>query len=567
MDTTTINFYESNAAEISQRYEGATSPVERYFQTAFLPGSKILDIGAGSGRDAARLIANGYDAYAVDPSPALLQASIALHPELQNRFETAALPEIGNPFGGGFDGILCSAVLMHVPPHALFDAALNIRSLLKPHARLLLSLPASRNEQHTENRDSQGRLFSPYTADEIQLLFERLGFQQIGKWVTSDTLGRQNTSWFTLLLELRNIGSARPIDKIEGILNRDKKVATYKLALFRALAEIATQESKQAVWLPNSEVGIPIMRIAERWLQYYWPLFASPRFIPQVTSESKGKDTAKPIKFRKHLTELAQAYSGQGNQHGISAWYLDYTKNQHQSKTYPLLKTTLKSICETIRDGPVEYSGGSLETGRLFRFDSTNKHVIMPADVWRELSLLGHWITDAVILRWAALTESFSKSQGITSGDVLPLLLIKPEPERATSLARQAFEKAQLNRCTWTGQSFKKDFAVDHAIAFSLWGNNDLWNLLQVNTKVNLNKSDKLPSTELLNRQKPLILEDWDILRTAMPITFDNQAAHLLGSTSSMSHNKMDELFARFKEAIELTALQRGVERWTPAGL
>ena len=96
MDTTTINFYESNATEISQRYEGAASPVERYFQTAFLPGSKILDIGAGSGRDAARLITNGYDAYATDPSPALLQASIAVHPELQNRFAIASLPEIGS---------------------------------------------------------------------------------------------------------------------------------------------------------------------------------------------------------------------------------------------------------------------------------------------------------------------------------------------------------------------------------------------------------------------------------------------------------------------------------------
>ena len=102
---------------------------------------------------------------------------------------------------------------------------------------------------------------------------------------------------------------------------------------------------------------------------------------------------------------------------------------------------------------------------------------------------------------------------------------------------------------------------------FPLWGNNDLWNLLQVNAKVNLNKSDKLPSTKLLIRQKPFILEDWDILRTAMPITFDNQAAHLLGSSSSMSANKMDELFSRFKEAIELTALQRGIERWTPASL
>ena len=56
--------------------------------------------------------------------------------------------------------------------------------------------------------------------------------------------------WFTLLLELRSGGSVRAVDQIEGILNRDRKVATYKFALFRALAEIATQEPRVGRWLP-----------------------------------------------------------------------------------------------------------------------------------------------------------------------------------------------------------------------------------------------------------------------------------------------------------------------------
>ena len=61
--------------------------------------------------------------------------------------------------------------------------------------------------------------------------------------------------WTTLLFELR-IGSAlRPVDQIEGILNRDKKVATYKLALFRALAEIATQQPHIGHWHSNGDVG------------------------------------------------------------------------------------------------------------------------------------------------------------------------------------------------------------------------------------------------------------------------------------------------------------------------
>jgi hypothetical protein len=96
----------------------------------------------------------------------------------------------------------------------------------------------------------------------------------------------------------------------------------------------------------------------------------------------------------------------------------------------------------------------------------------MPADIWRELSLLGHWIVDAVVLRWASLTERFSYRKGVTAGDVLPLLLVKPAPERATALARQAFELAGLNRCDWSGKPLRKEFVVDHAIPFSLWGNN-----------------------------------------------------------------------------------------------
>ena len=65
MDVTTVQFYEENAADISRRYEAVSSPVERYFGAAFVSGSRVLDIGAGSGRDAARLLANGFDVYGV----------------------------------------------------------------------------------------------------------------------------------------------------------------------------------------------------------------------------------------------------------------------------------------------------------------------------------------------------------------------------------------------------------------------------------------------------------------------------------------------------------------------
>jgi hypothetical protein len=105
-----------------------------------------------------------------------------------------------------------------------------------------------------------------------------------------------------LLLKLRAGGALRAVDQIEAILNRDRKVATYKLALFKALAEMALQEPRLATWHADGRVGVPISAIAQRWLLYYWPIFASGRFVPQ--SQSEGAGDRKPVAFREPMWAL-----------------------------------------------------------------------------------------------------------------------------------------------------------------------------------------------------------------------------------------------------------------------
>ena len=112
VDAATAKFYSLQASEIALRYESVASPVARFFGAAFAIGSRVLDIGAGSGRDLSELLTSGFDAYGVEPSEALATLAVAHHPELTGRIARGALPQIGEPFGGGFDGILCSAVLM-----------------------------------------------------------------------------------------------------------------------------------------------------------------------------------------------------------------------------------------------------------------------------------------------------------------------------------------------------------------------------------------------------------------------------------------------------------------------
>lgn len=560
MDLKTLAYYTENANEIARRYESVVSPVEQYFALAFKPGARVLDVGCGSGRDAARLLGSGYDAFGIEPVEALRYAAMAAHPELTGRIGEGGLPRIGDAFGGEFDGILCSAVLMHVPDTDLLDAALAIRRLLKPGGRLLISIPASRGDLLSGERDMNGRLFSPYSADEISLLLERLGFRPITRWDSDDVLGRSGTSWTTLLLERGSGGQQRPIDQIESILNRDRKEATYKLALIRALAEIATQEARSAVWSGAGTVGVPIHRIAERWLLYYWPLLAHPENIPQSRAEAAG---GKPIKFRSALSMLMEPFAQQGAYSGLTAWHIARTSDQLDASSRSRLQAALRSIAETIRSGPVTFSGSGLGLGPVFGYDNKSKLVLMPAELWREFSLLGHWISDAVVVRWAALTQQIARRQDLDVGDVLPILFAKPEATRSVQLARTAYLEAGVSSCTWSKRPLRGTFAVDHAIPFALWGNNDLWNLVPADPRVNLSKSDKLPATELLEESKPRIVASWAVLRDRLPAAFDRQAQVLVGEPLSKGGAWPERLFSRFREAVKFTALQRGVERWS----
>jgi len=168
-DPRTLAYYGTHAVELTERYEAVDSPVARYFPLAFGAGARVLDVDAGSGRDLAALLAAGFDGHGVEPTDEFRQAAVQRHPELAGRLVAGALPELGEPFGGGFDGVLCSAVLTHLAEADLFDAALALRRVLKPHGRLLLSVPSARDDVGADERDALGRLFKGYAADEPRL--------------------------------------------------------------------------------------------------------------------------------------------------------------------------------------------------------------------------------------------------------------------------------------------------------------------------------------------------------------------------------------------------------------
>lgn len=204
MDKSTINFYRDNAKQVAERYESVVSDLSKHFSEAFNTGRKILDVGCGSGRDLAVLHKLGYDCYGVDPTPQFVELSQEIHPELKDRITQGALPDLTVPFDGEFDGVLCSAVLMHIEIEQLPFAAKAIKACLKVGGRLLFSVPSKRLDVVSENRDQNGRLFIPNQANRLKSIFQELGFKTISVWDNSDSMGRDAVAWESVLMELEN---------------------------------------------------------------------------------------------------------------------------------------------------------------------------------------------------------------------------------------------------------------------------------------------------------------------------------------------------------------------------
>jgi len=558
-DFQTQAFYSSNAALLAEQYRSAAGGVETWFDVAFPEGCRVLDIGCAAGRDVSLLLEGGWDAFGVDPCPELIDEGLRLDSSLEGRLTVDALPVLATIPDSSFDGVLCSAVLMHLPEEILFDAAFGLRRVLKPGGRLLVSLPLDNTGEPLTGRDERERFHNGISPERLELLLSRLGFTRIGRGENSDALGRVEKKWVVGLFTLETDGEERSIDRIEYVLNRDRKVATYKLALFRALAEIGMTQYNRARWIHGGMVALPIRAVADKWLEYYWPIVVSQTFIPQIQGENPT--SGKPIAFRSLMKELASRYMLRG---GLPGFLIHVRSGNLRGEEKVLFARLVGKLANTIRAGPVAYSGGRGTTRQVFDYDPFSACIIMDKDIWKEFCLMGSWVRDATILRWAELTERISRSQ-ISVGQIIGLLTEDPLPEREVTDARNFFARPGSRQCVWTGENLSvRNLAIDHAIPFSLWHCNDLWNLFPVNRQVNLKKSDKLPTRRLLIDRKENICRTWERCHHEFPSRFGAEATSFCGKKITVEEHWPGKLFSFFTEAVEVTAIQRGSERWEP---
>lgn len=202
MNDGTLDYYNKNSLELSCRYESANlEDVHKLLNSNMPQGAKLLEIGCGSGRDASRAMAAGFDIVAVDGSQSLLVEAEKLHPELASRLHCRKLPDV-LPFADqSFDGFFSIACLMHFGQAELAQIMHELARVIRSGGRGLVSVPTGRSDIDGNGLDQHGRVFNLMPATDWQKTFAEAGFISDVGAEEPDSLGRAGITWITLLLQ------------------------------------------------------------------------------------------------------------------------------------------------------------------------------------------------------------------------------------------------------------------------------------------------------------------------------------------------------------------------------
>ncbi|WP_214000604.1 class I SAM-dependent methyltransferase [Arsukibacterium sp.] len=509
----TVDIYHQGAALFAAQYDALSfEQVHACWQPYWPKEQLVLDIGAGSGRDALWLAEQGCQVISVEPAADLLRlGQLKTDGQLKTTEKVQwlqdSLPELKACYQLNlqFNTILLSAVWMHIVPSERKRAFRKITNLLAPGGRFILSL---RFGDFSDERTAY-----PVSVDEIAALASQFGLVlRFVSDITADAGGRAGVEWQTLVLELPDDGSGS-LSKVRHIVVNDNKSSTYKLALLRTLVRIADAHPGAVIDKQDGTVAISLGLVALYWIRLFKRLVDND--IQQNADPAKGLGFVKANGWGllSHLTAddfaIGNFYSGQ---------------------EAVALQQLFADTLNTIKAGPVTYIWQGHKENRLFEMlrsktrrqsrvlldktflDSFGSFVLRE-DMWNCFRQYGCWIEPLLVQQWVAEMQKYElNQQRQISLDTYHNQLRWLDRQHDTGLVRKKVEQLRLQGmdvCSvWSGSSLYS-YDIDHCVPFSYWPNNDLWNLLPASTQENRVKRDRLPSQARLKSSGALIKDWW----------------------------------------------------------
>ena len=507
-----VGWYDDHAESIAERHESLAPEKINAWLEALLPSQPALalDVGAGSGRDAARLSSLGHQVIAVEPSEQMRVRGQRLHASDNIRWINDRLPGFENVhrLGLSFDFILLSAVWMHLAPPNRRRAFRKLITLLKPGGWMAISF--------RQPDASNPRAMFPCHLDELEQLARIHGSLIESCETANDELSRSGIEWTRLIVRLPNDGTgALPV--IRHIILKDSKSSTYKLALLRVLARIAEGSLGLTRSVNDEYVAVPLGLVAVFWLRQFKPVLQAglPQMPNNIGLDRLGfvKDAYRRITHLSHLDfRVATRFTGQ------DALFVHQAIKDAVSniKVMPAKHTSFPT-------GPRVYgvtSGRSLRLVRELVLDpdylESFGELLVPEPIWRALTRLNVWIEPALVAEWIRIMKDYVIGQRRQVSEETFFQTTRwADPERDVRVARElALELLRRNQlfCVWTGQKLKEEsLDIDHCFPWSAWPCGDLWNLLPALRSVNQRqKTDRLPSAERLAKAREIILDWWN---------------------------------------------------------
>lgn len=193
-----IAAYDRAARRLAESYEAPAFETVHRDALPLLPAppGRVLDIGAGSGRDAAWFARRGFEVVAAEPAGALRAEARRRHPGPAIRWIDDRLPGLDAVHGLGlaFDLVWLSGVWQHLPPGERAPAMHWMAPLLAAGGRMMLTLrhgPAPAD-----------RPMWPVEAGEVARLGREHGLAlRLVTWHRPSALGAAGVTWQTVVLE------------------------------------------------------------------------------------------------------------------------------------------------------------------------------------------------------------------------------------------------------------------------------------------------------------------------------------------------------------------------------
>ncbi len=509
-----IAWYDSHAVETAERYERLSSDRLHEWLVKFLPEGRAaaLDVGAGSGRDAAWLARRGYEVVAAEPSFAMRAQARRLHADLGIQWETDRLPELATLSRSRltFDLILLSAVWMHVPPACRSRAFRKLVNLLRPGGVLAMTLRHGSAEP--------GRGMHDVSREEIERLAREHGAYIEHAGESEDHAGQREVRWTQLIVRLPT-DSAGALPLLRHLVLNDSRSGTHKLGLLRGLCQIADNAGGMARE-DGDFMAVPLGLVALIWLRLYMPLLKHE--FPQTPNNvgCLGLGFAKES-FQNLMREVSS---------------LDLRVGMRfQGEPARWLHGAVRDAVENIDRMPATYLTYPSDGSRIFQvrrrksiktrypdsywldepFLASFGEMLVPASLWRAMQRLKVWIEPAIVAEWEAQIKRYAEARGRSVDDALLAAdMLWADLERDVGTARKRAQKlmrSQNLHCVWSGKRLtEKSMDIDHCFPWSVWPCSDLWNLMPAHRDVNQReKRARLPSGARMKLARDGIMDWW----------------------------------------------------------